>query len=190
MLLELHALVQSRWKSIVFLNLVFFGCLLLTLVFAEYQLQTPVDLGWHPSVLGDLSGAGWIGMMLSIVAFNLVLNGFLVGSLSGILLFPLPIGFLFYHAFNLGLILWALPSSVFWSTMFAFVFEGEAYVFGALGGALVGLSWIMPNWIYGPEHLSRTVAVRKSLKELACFYLIAVILLLIAAAIEASTFFP
>lgn len=127
--------------------------------------------------------------MLGIFVFNLVFGGFLATSLSGILFFPLPIGFLAYHAFGLGLILWSLPSSMFWPTMLAFFLEGEAYVFGALGGVSVGMSWTMTNWIYGREHFSRTIAVRKSLRELAYSYLVAIILLLVAATIESLTFF-
>ena len=73
--------------------------------------------------------------------------------------------------------------------MLAFFLEGEAYVFGALGGVSVGMSWTMTNWIYGREHFSRTIAVRKSLRELAYSYLVAIILLLVAATIESLTFF-
>ena len=189
LLLELCDLVKLRWKSLVSLNLFFFGCLLIAVVFAGYELQTPVALDWHPSILGDLSGTGWIGMVFGIFVFNLIIGGFLAATLSGILFFPLPIGFLAYHAFSLGLTLWALPSSVFWPTMVAFFIEGEAYVFGALGGVLVGMSWTMANWIYNREQISRTAAIRKSMRELAYFYLVAVVLLLGAATIEALTFF-
>ena len=185
MLSRLRHLIRQRWKLISILDLLFFGCLTAAVVSAEIESLAPVSSGWHPNVLESLSGAGWIGTTIGIVVFQLLFGGFLVASLSGMLLFPLPVGILAYHAFCLGLILWAVPSSMFWPLMLAFFLEGEAFVLGALGGILVGISWMMPSLLYGRERYSRKETLVKSLTDSACFYLLAITLLIAAAVVEA-----
>lgn len=182
-------LIRLRWKFLFFLNLLFFGCLTVTVVFAGLEVQIPVSSGWRPSTIGNLSGAGWIGIVIGILAFDIIFGGFLVTSISGILFFPLPTGVLVYRAFGTGVILWALPNSVFWSTMFVFFLEGEAYVFSALASTLVGVSWIMPTWAYEGQNCSRMASFRKSLADSAYFYFVGIALLTIAALIEALIFF-
>jgi hypothetical protein len=158
-------------------------------VAADLELQVPVASGWRPSVLGSLSSVGSVGIVIGILAFDLVFGGFVVASVSGILLFPLPTGILVYHAFGIGLILWVLPNSVFWPVMFTFFIEGEAYVFSALASTLSGMSWIMPDSVYEGQSYSRMDALRKSLRDSAYFYSIGIALLIIAASVETLIFF-
>jgi len=172
---------------LVLFNILFFGCTTVTLIVASLIFQPPpLYTGYSPNVPGFLLGSGWLIMVLGIFAFNLVLSSFLYVTLPGLLLFPLSAIFLVYRGFLWGLLLYVLPVSVFLLALPTIVLEGEAYVFAAVAGTLLGVSWTRALRVYRVEGLSRLEALKIALKECSRIYVFVVILLLAAAIAETA----
>lgn len=126
-------------------------------------------------------------MIVSIFLFNLVLSGFVLVTLSGLLFFILPFVFLCFRGFLWGLMLGGLSFSGFLLALPTLILEGEGYILAALAGVDLGLSWLNPRWLWKNEELSRSESVKRALKECARIYVLVAIVLFVAAVVEAFT---
>jgi len=142
------------------------------------------DTGFVKVVEGSLD---YFSRFLFTFVFNLFLSGFLLLTVTGAIFFPLSFGFLLFRGFLWGVLLYNLDVSAFLAVLPTIVLEGEAYVFAALAGFLLGLSWLKPKWVYGDEQLSRGDSFRRAVGECKELYLMVIILLLVAAAVETAT---
>lgn len=180
----LFSLLTLRIKYIVVMNLLFYGGVFISSVLMSFFF--PLQLyGWQ---LGEFSGNFALDV-LSVFLFNLTVSSFAVITLPGFVLFPLSATFLIYRAFIWGSLIYQLPNSVFLTSLIPLILEGEGYVFAAVAGALVGISWVKTGWIYPKVSISRSTALRKALRESALFYVLVVVLLLVAAVIETAILF-
>jgi hypothetical protein len=169
------------------MNLLFFGCVFVTVCLAQFVFLPVLFSGWSPGVPEVLLGSGWIVMVVGVFLFNLVFSAFVVVTLPGVAFFPLSVGFLLFRAVLWGLLLYALPTWLFLALLPTVVLEGEAYVFAGVAGAVVGVSWIKPNLLYREEGLSRVEAFKKALKEYLRLYVFVVLFLFVAAVVEMAT---
>jgi hypothetical protein len=80
-----------------------------------------------------------------LFVFNLVVSGFVVVTLTGLGFFALSPIFLCYRGLLWGALLAGSPRSSFLFVLPTIVLEGEGYVFAALAGVLMGLSWLNPE---------------------------------------------
>jgi hypothetical protein len=170
---------------LVLFNVLFFGCVTVTLLVVSFVVQPPpLYTGYRPNVPGFLLSGGWLGMILGIFAFNLALSSFLFVTLPGLLFFPLSAVLLVYRGFLWGVLLYVLPTSVFALALPTIVLEGEAYVFAAVAGTLLGASWTKALRVYRVEGLSRAEALKMALNECSRMYVFVIIFLLAAAFAE------
>lgn len=179
--------LRERWAILVLFNILFFGCVTVSLVVASLTQPSPLYTGYNPNVPGFLLGDGWPIAFLGIFSFNLVLSSFLYLTLTGLVLFPLSAIFLVYRGFLWGMVLYALPVEVFVLALSTIVLEGEAYVFAAVAGTLLGASWTKALRLYRVEELSRFRALKMALKECCRIYVFTTILLFAAAFAETIT---
>ncbi len=180
-------LLCVRWKILALFNVLFFSCALVTLVLSSLLLQPPLYSGWNPNVPEIFLNGSWLVMVFGIFFFNLALSSFVFVTLPGIAFFPLSAGFLLFRGFLWGLLLYESPNWLFAASLPTVVLEGEAYVFAAAAGTIIGASWIKPALVHGKSELSRVQAFKKSLKECLTIYAIVVVLLFVAAIVEAAT---
>lgn len=178
--------LSFRGRFLALLNSLFFGCVFVVVLLAQFLLSPPLYSGWSPRVPEDFVRSD-LSMFIAIFVFNFVISAFTIVTLPGIVFFPLSIFFLLFRGVLWGLLLYSLPTWLFLAVMPTFVLEGEAYVFAALSGAIVGFSWIKPTFVYPDEALSRINAFKKSIKELLRLYVFVALLLLLAAVVETVT---
>lgn len=126
-------------------------------------------------------------MIFGIFVFNLVVSSFVFVTVPGFVFFPLSAGFLLYRAFLWGLLVYALPVWAFVAALPIIVLEGEAYVSAAVGGTIIGVSWVKPLWLHRGDRLSRREALKAALKECLGIYVLVIILLFAAAVVETAT---
>jgi len=153
------------------------------------QFVLPPPLYSHDVLSSSLApfGDNWFITFVGIFVLNLVLSAFIVVTLPGMLFFPLSAVFLAYRAVLWGLLLYPLPSWLFLAVLPTLILEGGAYVFAAVAGTVVGLSWVKPSWMFRGEELSRREALKTALKEGKTLYKTVVLLLLVAAIVETAT---
>jgi hypothetical protein len=177
-------LVRRSWLFSA-LNLFFFGGIIVGALLVQvqgvvvYELPTSesiVSVGDHPLIL-----------VAAIFVFNLVVSGFFLTTVSGLILFVMPFGILALRALLWGTMIALLPSPQFFVVLPTFVLEGEAYVIAALAGVVLGMSWLKPSWVYRGERLSRLEAFRSARQEFKRLYFLVVVLLLAAAIVETIT---
>ena len=175
---------RERWKLLVVLNLLFFSTVTVTLFIAGLTMQPSLaNSDWEPSGSQLLPFGGWLGMMLGIFIFNLIVSSLVFISLPGFIFFPLSGALLLYRAILGGFLLYTFPLRIFLMALPTVVLEGEAYVLAASGGTLVGMSWVKPVWTNRAQS-SRLEALRTMLKEFMRIYLTLAILLFAAAIAE------
>jgi hypothetical protein len=138
---------------------------------------------WKPNGSQLLPFRGWLGILLGIFIFNLIISSLVFISLPGFLFFPLSGALLLYRAILWGFLLYTFPLRIFLMALPTVVLEGEAYVLAALAGTLVGMSWAKPVWTNRAQR-SRLEALRTMLKEFMGISLAVVILLFAAAIVE------
>jgi hypothetical protein len=135
-----------------------------------------------------LVGADWFSLVVGIFFFNLVLSSFVVVTLPGIVFFPLSVAALAFRALLWGAIVSVVPAWLFLAALPTLILEGEAYVFAAVAGTLMGMSWVKPSWTFRREtQLSRWKAFRLSLGEGMQLYFWVVLLLIASAIVETAT---
>jgi hypothetical protein len=165
-----------------FLDSIFVGVLL-----SGSLLVSSLTIGEPVEILAWVHGLEWPWMILAIFLFNLVLSGLVVLALPGLVFFPLSAVFLAVRGALWGFML-NQPSTVPFMLMLpTLVLEGEGYVLVSMTGAILGLCWLKPNWIYGDEQLSRRDALKFSVKEVLHLLFLGAMLLFLAAVIETLT---
>lgn len=132
-------------------------------------------------------------LAIEIFALNLVASSFIVVTLPGLVFFALPAVLLVLRGLLWGLLFGGVSTSAFLLVLPTLVLEGEAYVFAALAGVNLGLSWLKPSLLYPRERLPtgeklpRSVAAALAFRECFRVYVFVVGLLLVAAVVEAMT---
>lgn len=173
----LGGVLSRRLWLFVLLNTVFFGGLFV----AALASKGPYLSGDGWDVEGDL-----FVTFLSIFISNVAVSGFLLLTVSGLVFFAVPVGILVWRAALWGILLNGLSTPAFLAALPTVLLEGEGYVIAGVAGVILGLSWLQPNWI-GMEKTSRQKGLRQGVKECAYLYVLVVILLLAAAAVETFT---
>jgi len=169
------------------MNLLFFGCVFISVFLAQFVFTPPLYSGWSPDVPEILLRSGWFVMFVGIFVFNLAVSAFVVVTLPGVVFFPLSVGFLLFRGVLWGLLLYGLPTWLFLVVLPTLVLEGEAYVFAATAGAVVGVSWVKPDLSYRGEGLSRVEAFKRALRECLRLYVLVAVLLFVGAVLETVT---
>lgn len=186
------AVLWARPRLLVLMNVVFFGGLLVsTLAMGTLFPPTPYA-NLHPDIPDYFLGLSWPLMVLAIFLSNLALSAFVVVSLPGFVFFPASACLLGYRAFLWGLLFGPLPTYTFLAALPIIFLEGEAYVLAATAGTTVGVSWLKPAWLqsarlHTSEAPSRCDAFRRALKECSEIYVLVILLLFVAAAVETAT---
>lgn len=175
--------VSSRGKVFALFNLLFFGCVSVVVLGAQFWFPPPLFIGWFPEVPGIFLWEG-AALFLGIFVFNLLLSAFVVVTLPGFVFFPLSVAFLLYRAVLWGLLFYSVPMWGFLVALPTIVLEGEAYVFAAVAGTIVGVSWLKPKWAYPAKEFSRVDSLKEGVKESLRLYVIVALLLFAAAVAE------
>jgi len=179
--------VSQRILLLMVLNWLFFGVMFVGALLGQYGFMS--SFGWLP-VKDEVFQQGlevspWL--VLDIFFFNLVLSGFVLVTLSGLVFFVLSLVFLSVRAFLWGVLLNGLSTSMFLAAFPTLILEGECYVLAALAGVNLGLSWFRPKWAYGGGELSRRESVKMALKDCLRVYVLVAIFLFVAAVVESVT---
>jgi len=177
-------MVSERLKLLALLNVLFFGCILVSGFVASIFVSPIVNPQILEPVLLNGLGDNWLLVFLWIFAFNLSVGAFMVVTLPGMALFPLSVVPLLFRAFLWGLIVYAIPVESFLSAFVVLLLEGEAYVFAAAGGITTGVSWVKPRWIHVDVADSRRRAFTTGLHNCLKFYVFVVLLLFLGALAE------
>ena len=180
------AVLSSRGKLLALMNSIFFVSVFVVASAVELLFPPPLSSGWEPRFPEIFFSNNFVVLFLVIFLSNLVLSSFVFVSLPGFAFFPLSSAVLFYRAFLWGLLLSFQPTWLFLIAVPVIVLEGEAYCLAATAGAIVGISWLRPKWLYREEILTRGNAFRRAMKECLKMYVFVAVFLLIAALIEAS----
>lgn len=177
-------LVLRRAWLFSFLNAIFFGSMVAAALVTGKQ--PIIEEGGVEDGFAGLGG--WVVMFVSVFLFNLVVSGFLLVTVSGLLFFGLSFGWLVVRGAMWGLMLNQLSTPAFLAAFPTLLLEGEGYVIAGVAGAVLGLSWLKPTWA-GWEDVSRRAALKQAAKECAYLYVLVAILLLAAAAAETATLY-
>lgn len=147
------------------------------------------SFGWWPVreevFQREIGVSPWL--VLDIFFFNLVLSGFVLVTLSGLVFFALPVMFVLVRALLRGVLLDALPTAWFLIAFPTLILEGEGYVLVSLAGVNLGMSWFKPEWAYGGGELSRRELVMMALKDCLRVYVLVAMFLFVAAVVEFVT---
>ncbi len=183
---EVLSVISKRGWWLVALNWMFFGFVLVGsllggLVSFSQSYLLPA------SEVSPFSQASPLLLFGFIFVFNLVFSGFVFVTLTGLVFFPLSPILLSLRGFLWGILFAGSPTSKFLAILPTLVLEGEGYVFAALGGLILGVSWLKPQWAYAGESFSRSQALRKAWTDCLYVYILVVLLLLAAAVVETLT---
>jgi len=178
--------ISRKGRLFAVMNILYFSSIFIAVLLAHFLFQPALYEVGVVEVPEVLVGVDWPLMIVGIFLFNLVLSGFLVVTLPGLVFFPLSAAALVYRAFLWGLLLCQLPTPLFLAVLPTLMLEGEAYVFAAVAGVVLGLSWLRPGWAY-EAGLSRSEALKRALREGGRLYIVVAIVLLVAAIIETAT---
>ena len=180
------SVVSKRLFFLMVLNLLFFGGIVAGALLGRLGL---VDLYWWPfgeRILNrEVVFSSWL--VLEIFFFNLVVSGFVLLTLSGMVFFPVSLAFLMIRVLLWGMLLNQLSTSLLLAVLPTLILEGEAYVIAAVAGVTVGLSWLRPSWAYKGQNLSRKEAFRMAVIECGRMYVLVAMLLLVGAVVETVT---
>lgn len=177
-----------RSRIFVVFNTLFFDSIFVGVLLSQF-FYVPSSSGVLESlgILTWLRGLDWPWMILVIFLFNLVVGGFVVLTLPGLVFFPLSIVFLTMRGILWG-IMWNQPFIVpFLLVLPTFLLEGEGYVLTSMAGTILGFSWLKPNWIHKEKNPSRMDALKTALREALRLLFLGAILLLLAAVLETLT---
>lgn len=182
---ESFAVVSRRFSFLVVLNWLFFSVMVAGVLLREAGVVLVYT--WP---FGDIFPAETDNALVVfgvIFLFNLVLSGFVLVTLTGLAFFGLPLFLLCFRAFWWGVLLNGLSTPAFLFALPTLVLEGEGYVFAALAGVNLGLSWLKPEWTYEGKVLSRSGAVKQAFRDCVHIYFFVALLLLAAAVVETVT---
>jgi len=180
------SVVSKRLFLLMVLNWLFFGGIVAGALLGRLGL---VNLSWWPfgeRILNqEVVFSSWL--VLEIFLFNLVLSGFVLLTLSGMVFFPVSLAFLVVRVLLWGILLNQLSTSLLLAVLPTLILEGEAYVIAAVAGVTLGLSWLRPDWAFKGQNLSRKEAFRTAAIECGRMYVLVIILLLAGAVVETIT---
>lgn len=180
------SVVSKRGRLLVMLNWLFFGVMLVGAFLGQAgfvgRYEWPVKRDFF---FIETTSIPW--MILAIFLLNLVVSGFVLVTLSGLVFFALPVAVLLYRALLWGVLLTDVPTPLFLAAFPTLIFEGEGYVFGSLAGVNLGLSWLNPELVYKGEELGRLEAIKRAMKDCIYIYILVAILLFAAAVVETVT---
>jgi uncharacterized membrane protein SpoIIM required for sporulation len=176
-----------RGSLLTLINVIYFGSILICALLK--QLWFPPTLKEESIEFPHFMFTDWglPALVLSIFLFNLLISGFILTTLTGLVFFALPLAILVWRATIWSMFLSALSTQALLIVLPTIIFEGEGYVLTATAGVILGLSWLKPSIIYGNEPLSRSEALKKALKEAIHIFAWAIIILFVAALIEGFT---
>lgn len=183
---NLRLTLVKRLPLLALMNLVFFGSILVG-AFVTQSAAPPLSEGWEPPSFFPLPQSNLPLLVVTIFLFNLVISGFLLLTLGGLVLFVIPVGVLVWRAWLWTSVVSRLSTSSFLLVLPTVILEGEGYVFASVTGIVLGLSWLKPSLMYGGEGFSRVEALKRGFMETARLYVAVAIILLIAALVEALT---
>lgn len=180
--------VEMLWRRSLFIlaiNTLYFGFIVVGALLEQARFLPLYEL---PSGEDSfLLEAGLPLMIVGIFVFNLVVSGFFVTTLSGLVFFGFPVGVLVLRALLWGALLNLLPTSGLLIALPTLVLEGEGYVLAAVSGINLGLSWLKPDWVYENRGFSRLEALKMASKECVRMYILVAAFLFVAAVVEAIT---
>lgn len=186
LLITSTSIVQKKISLLVVLNWLFFGGIVVgTLLEQAGYLKVyrfPFIEDFSATELSNMAF-----MVLSIFVFNLVLSGFLLSTLTGLVFFILPVGFLLFRALLWGALVNSLPTPLFLASFATLILEGEGYVLAGLAGVNLGLSWLKPELAIKGGKLSRSEAVKQTFKDCLRIYVLVALFLLAGAVVETIT---
>lgn len=179
-------LLFKRHLLFTFMNALYFGSLLVATLMTRWP-PALYEGGW--GVDESLTkGWGLVTLFLGIFLFNLVVSGFLLLTVTGLLFFAFPVGFLVLRAALWGFLLNRVSTPVFLVAFPTLLLEGEGYVIAGVAGVILGLSWLKPSWI-GKAEVSRRDTLKQALKECIYLYVLVATLLLVAGVVETLTIY-
>jgi len=179
------SLVWRKGWVLGILNWLFF-CFIFVGVLLE-QVGVVQVYAWPFGEIFPVEAGDALLTVVVIFIFNLVLSGFVLVTLTGLGFFGVPLFFLCFRAFLWGTLLSGLSTPMFLAVLPTLILEGEGYVFAALAGVNLGLSWIRPRWAYEEEKLSRFEAVKKALRDCLRIYVLVTLILFVASVVETIT---
>jgi hypothetical protein len=174
--------VYSRWRLLSVLNAVFFSVALGVGLTSSLIFPSPVYYSQPAYVLPQFLQGNVLLMFLFIFCFNLAVAAFGFITLPGFLFFPLSAVLLTLRAVLWGLLLGPLSSGLFLDVLPTLVLEGEAYVLAAAVGMTVGYSWLRRS-----ADVSRYERFKSALKRGMSAYVLVILFLVAAAAVESAT---
>ncbi len=183
---EVFSVVSRRGWWLVALNWMFFGFVLVGSLLGGL-VSFPQSYLLPASEVSPFSQASPPLLFGFIFVFNLVFSGFVFVTLTGLVFFPLSPILLSFRGFLWGILFAGSSTSRFLAILPTLILEGEGYVFAALGGLILGVSWLKPQWAYGGESFSRSQALKKAWTDCLYVYILVAMLLLIAAVVETIT---
>lgn len=183
------AVFEGRVAFFAVFNVLFFGAVFVSALTSSFMfVPPPLEEGTAP-FHRDLFGGGLVLTFLGIFVSNLVLSAFLVLTLPGLFFFGLSLALLLYRAAVWGFLLAFTPTHQFVAALPTVILEGEAYVMAAVAGAVLGLSWLKPKWIFKGQDLPRREALIRAFKECFHFYVLVASILFVATIIETVTLY-
>jgi hypothetical protein len=180
------ATLSRRNLYFVILNWLFFASIVVGAFLAQFNgighFWVPFETS--PFQVGVSNG---VVMVVTIFLYNLILSNLIIITLPGAIFFAVPAGFLCLKGLLVGIFLSNLSTARFLVALPTIVLEGEGYVLAALAGVILGLSWLLPKYLWRGEKLSRFEFFKSALKECLHIYVIVAIFLFAAAVVEAIT---
>ena len=178
-------LISRRISLLVLMNTFYFGFVIVGAFLAQFQSLPFYD--WPLSEGVFVQELFLPVMVLSIFLFNLVVSGFFLVTLTGVVFFGLSVAVLLVRGVLWGALLNQLPTPQFLLAFPTLVLEGEGYVLASLAGVILGLSWLKPSWAYGGEEFSRWETFKTAWKDCMRLYVLVVLFLFLGAAVEVAT---
>lgn len=178
---------SRRLPFFALMNLLYFGSILTSAFFT--QLSFPPSY-WEPIQTPEIlpvEGNAFFVLVLNIFLFNFFVSAFILITLTGIVFFLFPAGFLVLRAWYWGSVLSQLPTFPFLAVLPTLILEGEGYVLAGVAGVSLGLSWLSPERAYKGECLSRLESFKRALKDFMRIYVLVALFLFVAALVEAFT---
>lgn len=182
-------LVSKRALLLVALNWLFFCSIIAGALLGRYGYGE-----FAPWPIGKAEFAEGLDppfLIVGIFTINLVASAFIVVTLPGLVFFAFPAVVLVLRGLLWGLLFGGVSAFEFLLVLPTLVLEGEAYVFAALAGVNLGLSWLKPSLLYPGERLPtgkklpRNMAAALGFRDCFKVYVFVAVLLLVAAVVEA-----
>jgi hypothetical protein len=181
-------IISKRGKLLAVFNLLYFSSIFVAALVAGFLFAPPLYMGGSPEIFGAFPFGDPVIAFFVIFLSNLVLSAFVVVTLPGLGFFALSAVTMAVRSVLWGLLIYPLPVWGFLATLPTLILEGEAYVFAAVAGTTLGVSWLNPSWLYREEGgLSRVDALKKAFSEFKRMYFLVILLLFVGAIVETLT---